>query len=115
VIDDERLCASEVPVLALFHVVDVDAGVQELAFRFVAFEAEQCCLILQVMLVLTSREVGNGRLMDCKLKCGFVVNAMTVAGAISCDGERPVAEIELPNVKLTTVLALVAAMLSTSC
>jgi len=39
-------------------------GVQKLAFRFVAFEAEQCWLILQVMLVLTSREVGNGRMMD---------------------------------------------------
>lgn len=39
-IDDERLCTSEVQVLALFHVVV--AEVQELAFRFVAFEAEQC-------------------------------------------------------------------------
>lgn len=40
---------------------------------------------------------------------------MTDAGAISCDGERPVAEIELPNVKLNTVLALVAAIVSTFC
>lgn len=67
------------------------------------------------MLVWTSREVGNGRLMCCKLKCWFVFNAMTDAGAMSCDGERLVAEIKLPNVKLKTVLALVPAMLSTSC
>jgi len=40
---------------------------------------------------------------------------MTDAGAISCDGESSIAEIELPNVKLKTVLTLAAAMLLNLC